>query len=169
MAVKRDKQQIRDILALIEQADADVGEIASQAQRLQEAAAEAMESLRAKAVSGILRGMDVETVNRDHIGLRVSALRAAGIENMEQLCALSMDQINDVKGIGDDAALLIYTIAGRIRTRQEQKFQEQLEEYDRRRAKKARADLDEVYKGESLPPSQQRETASSGKAKGGKK
>ena len=50
-----------------------------------------------------------------------------------------------------------------------QKFQEQLEEYDRRRAKKARADLDEVYKGESLPPSQQRETTSSGKAKGGKK
>ena len=115
MAVKRDKQQIRDILALIEQADADVGEIASQAQRLQEAAAEAMESLRAKAVSGILRGMDVETVNRDHIGLRVSALRAAGIENMEQLCALTAEDINAVRGIGDEAAWLLYTMAGRIR------------------------------------------------------
>ena len=65
--------------------------------------------------------------------------------------------------------VMLNVLAGRIRTRQEQKFQEQLEEYDRRRAKKARADLDEVYKGESLPPSQQRETASSGKAKGGKK
>ena len=115
MAVKRDKQQIRDILALIEQADADVGEIASQAQRLQEAAAEAMESLRAKAVSGILRGMDVETVNRDRIGLRVSALRAAGIENMEQLCALTAEDINAVRGIGDEAAWLLYTMAGRIR------------------------------------------------------
>jgi len=115
MAVKRDKQQIRDILALIEQADADVGEIASQAQRLQEAAAEAMESLRAKAVSGILRGMDVENVNRDHIGLRVSALRAAGIENMEQLCALTAEDINAVRGIGDEAAWLLYTMAGRIR------------------------------------------------------
>ena len=65
--------------------------------------------------------------------------------------------------------VMLNLLAGRIRTRQEQKFQEQLEEYDRRRAKKARADLDAVYKGESLPPSQQRETTSSGKAKGGKK
>jgi len=56
--------------------------------------------------------------------------------------------------------VMLNVLAGRIRTRHEQKFQEELEEYDRRRAKKARADLDEVYKGDSLPPSR--------KAKGGK-
>ena len=55
--------------------------------------------------------------------------------------------------------VMLNLLAGRIRTRQEQKFQEQLEEYDRRRAKKARADLDAVYKGESLPPSQQRDSS----------
>ena len=115
MALKRDKQQIRDILMLIEQCDADVADIASQEALQQAAAAEAMRRLGEKELSGILRGMDVESINRDRLGLRVASLRAAGIENMEQLCALSADDINAVRGIGDEAAWLIYTMAGRIR------------------------------------------------------
>ncbi|MBQ6927016.1 MAG: DEAD/DEAH box helicase [Oscillospiraceae bacterium] len=119
MALKRDRQQIRDILALIEQFDADVAEIASQEALQQAAAAEAMGRLGEKELSGVLRGMDVENINREKLGLRVAALRAAGIENMEQLCALSADDINAVKGIGDEAAWLIYTMAGRIRRESE--------------------------------------------------
>ena len=115
MTVRRDKKQIQDILTLILQFDEEIAGIASQGELRQEAAAEAMAQLAQKQLSAVLRGMDVENINRDRLGIRVASLRAAGIENMEQLCALSMDQINDVKGIGDDAALLIYTIAGRIR------------------------------------------------------
>ena len=115
MAVKRDRKQIRDILSLIEQFDADVAEIASEKERQQAAAAEVMDRLREKELSGVLRGMDVENINRDKLGIRVASLRAAGIENMEQLCALTADQINAVKGIGDEAAWLIFTMAGRIR------------------------------------------------------
>ena len=115
MAVRRDRQQIRDILTLIEQFDEDVAEIASQEALQQAAAAEAMGRLGEKELSGILRGMDVENINREKLGLRVASLRAAGIENMEQLCALSADDINAIRGIGDEAAWLIYTMAGRIR------------------------------------------------------
>ena len=115
MAVRRDRQQIRDILTLIEQFDEDVAEIASQEALQQAAAAEAMGRLSEKELSGILRGMDVENINREKLGLRVASLRAAGIENMEQLCALSVDDINAIRGIGDEAAWLIYTMAGRIR------------------------------------------------------
>ena len=115
MAVRRDRQQIRDILTLIEQFDEDVAEIASQEALQQAAAAEAMGRLGEKELSGILRGMDVENINREKLGLRVASLRAAGIENMEQLCALSADDINAIRGIGDEAAWLIYTMAGCIR------------------------------------------------------
>ena len=115
MAVKRDKKQIRDILTLIEEFDANIAEIASQGEKQQNDAAEAIRRLSEGEAAAILRGMDVENINRDKLGLRVASLRAAGIENMEQLCALSADQINAVKGIGDEAAWLIYTIAGRIR------------------------------------------------------
>ena len=115
MAVKRDRQQIRDILELITGFDETIAEIASQERVQQDAAAEAMKALSEKALGDILRGMDVENINRDRLGLRVASLRAAGIENMEQLCALSADQINEIKGIGDEASWLIYTIAGRIK------------------------------------------------------
>lgn len=115
MAIKRNKKQIQDILTLVEQYDESLAEIASQALKQREAAAQALERLSQTELSRILRGMDVETINRDRLGIRVASLRAAGIENMEQLCALSVDQINTVKGIGDEAAWLIYTLAGRIR------------------------------------------------------
>ncbi len=115
MAVKRDRQQIRDILELITGFDETIAEIASQERVQQDAAAEAMKALSEKALGDILRGMDVENINRNRLGLRVASLRAAGIENMEQLCALSADQINEIKGIGDEASWLIYTIAGRIK------------------------------------------------------
>ena len=115
MAVRRDRQQIRDILDLITGYDETIAEIASQERLQQDAAEAAMKTLSEKALGDILRGMDVENINRDKLGLRVASLRAAGIENMEQLCALSADQINEIKGIGDEASWLIYTIAGRIR------------------------------------------------------
>ena len=57
--------------------------------------------------------------------------------------------------------VMLNVLAGRIRTRHEQKFQKELEEYDRRRAKKAREDLDKVYKEDSF--------SSSPPARGGKK
>ena len=115
MAVKRDKKQIQDILTLIEQFDEALAEIASQPLKIQDAAAGAFKNLAEAELSRVLRGMDVENINRDRLGIRVASLRSAGIENMEQLCALTLDQINAVKGIGDEAALLIYTLAGRIR------------------------------------------------------
>ena len=115
MAFKRDKQQIQDILTLIEDYDEALAEIASQPQSQQESAAGAIRRLSERELSTILRGMDVENINREKLGIRVASLRAAGIENMEQLCALTADQINAVKGIGDEAAMLIYTLAGRIR------------------------------------------------------
>ncbi len=115
MAVRLDRQQACDILTLIGDFDENISEIASQAGLWQDTVREALDRLSAKELSDILRGMDVETVNRDRLGIRVACLRAAGIVNMEQLCALTADQINNIKGIGDDAAYLIYTIAGRIR------------------------------------------------------
>ena len=115
MAVKRDKKQIRNILKLIEEYDASIAEIAAQGEEQQKAAADAVQQLTEQEASVILRGMDVENINRDRLGLRVASLRAAGITNMEQLCGLTADQINEIKGIGDEASWLIYTIAGRIR------------------------------------------------------
>ena len=70
MAFGRDRKQIQDILTLIAQYEEEIADIADQPRLQQERAAEAMRRLSEKQVSEILRGMDVENVNRDKLGLR---------------------------------------------------------------------------------------------------
>ena len=111
----QDKKQVKRILKLVEEYDEQIAKIAALEQEHRESAARAMKQMSAREAETILRGMDVENVNRDKLGIRVASLRAAGITDMQKLCSLSVDQINDIKGVGDNAAYLIYTIAGRIR------------------------------------------------------
>ena len=112
---KWDKREVKSILELIGALDDAVTKIAALGESQVTGARETMKLMGEQELARVLRGMDVESINRDRLGIRVASLRAAGIENMEQLCALKVDQINEIKGIGDDAAYLIYTIAGRIR------------------------------------------------------
>ncbi len=111
----RDKKQVKRILSLVEEYDVQIAKIAALEQEHRESAENAMTQMRAREAETILRGMDVESINRDKLGIRVASLRAAGVTDMHTLCSLTMDQINEIKGIGDNAACLIYTIAGRIR------------------------------------------------------
>ena len=111
----QDKKQVKRILALVEEYDEQIAKIAALEQEHREGAARAMRQMSAREAETILRGMDVENINRDKLGIRVASLRSAGITDMQKLCSLSVDQINEIKGIGDNAAYLIYTIAGRIR------------------------------------------------------
>ena len=111
----QDKKQVKRILALVEEYDEQIAKIASLEQEHRESAASAMKQMCAREAETILRGMDVENINRDRLGIRVASLRAAGVTDMQTLCNLTVDQINEIKGIGDNAAYLIYTIAGRIR------------------------------------------------------
>ena len=111
----QDRKQVRDILSLIADYDEAVAKIAALGPADREKAREAIRALSEREAARVLSGMDVETVNRDRLGIRVAALRSAGITDMEKLCALSVDQINAIKGIGDEAAYLIFTVAGRIR------------------------------------------------------
>ena len=111
----QDRKQVRDILSLIADYDEAVAKIAALGPADRDSAQEAIRALSEREAARVLSGMDVETVNRDRLGIRVASLRSAGITDMEKLCALSVDQINEIKGIGDEAAYLIFTVAGRIR------------------------------------------------------
>lgn len=112
---RQDRQQIRDLLNLAAAYDEGLAQIAAEGDSNRDSAGAAIKGLAARELSRLLSGMDVERINRDRLGIRVSALRAAGVDNMEKLCALTVDQINSVKGIGDEAAWLIYTVAGKIK------------------------------------------------------
>ncbi len=113
--IRRERKKIRDILELVRRYDSGIGEILSRAEQSRSRACEALRRLQERRLDAVLQEMDVESVNRDRLGIRTACLRAAGITSMAQLCTMTAGQINDVSGIGDDSAELIHSIASRIR------------------------------------------------------
>ena len=68
----------------------------------------AADALAEKQLVGLLRGMSVDELNRDKRGIRVSALKNAGIENLAQLYPRSRSSLESIEGIGESNAGMIY-------------------------------------------------------------
>jgi hypothetical protein len=58
--------------------------------------------------------IDVEILNADKQGIRISALKNAGIKNMSQLHGMPVGRITSINGIGEQSAYKIKEIADRI-------------------------------------------------------
>ena len=112
---KIDHKQLKKILELVGIFEQGIAEIASSGEKHEREAALAMKELSGTRLSEILRGLDVDAVNKDKLGIRVSALRDAGITDMEKLCAKSYKELTRIKGIGEESAYLIYKVAGKIK------------------------------------------------------
>lgn len=72
----------------------------------------AYENLKREMIESILRSIDVEEINKDKLGIRVSALKNAGIYNVQQLHNLSWDRLLSIKNIGEQSA---YKINGAVK------------------------------------------------------
>lgn len=70
----------------------------------------AADNMVAQEVLKILRGVPVEEVNRNKIGIRTKALREYGFETMADLAIASPFQIASVRGISEDTAYTIKKI-----------------------------------------------------------
>ena len=112
---KIDHKQLKKILELVGIFEQGIAEIASSGEKHEREAALAMKELSVTRLSEILRGLDVDAANKDKLGIRVSALRDAGITDMEKLCAKSYKELTRIKGIGEESAYLIYKVAGKIK------------------------------------------------------
>lgn len=110
-----DRKQLKKILELVDIFEQGVSEIASSGNVNERNAALALKKLSERELSSLLESMDVEAVNRDKLGIRVSALRDAGITDMGKLCAMSYKELTRLKGIGEESAYLIYKVAGKIK------------------------------------------------------
>lgn len=101
---KRTKQMLLDF----DKAAAELNEI----ERSQDGAPQEIRALTKAALEekqeAVLRGIDVEQLNSDRSGIRVSALRKAGINDLSQLKGKTQHQIEMISGIGPDNAKKIY-------------------------------------------------------------
>lgn len=112
---KNDKNEIKKIVELCEIFQKRLREIISSVSMHEKTAVSLMDKISNKQLALMLRDMDVDTVNRDKLGIRVSALREAGINDMEKLCSMSSRDLSRLKGIGEESAFLIYTVAGKLK------------------------------------------------------
>ncbi len=62
-------------------------------------------------IKNTLEDIDIEQLNSDKQGIRISALKNAGIDNLYQLSQLSQKQIDTIEGIGEQTAVKVKSIS----------------------------------------------------------
>lgn len=77
--------------------------------RLEKEILTAADILRERQAVAMLSGMSVDELNRDKRGIRVSALKSAGLCDLAQVYALSRGRLESIPGIGETGAYRIYT------------------------------------------------------------
>ncbi|MCL2048977.1 MAG: SNF2-related protein [Defluviitaleaceae bacterium] len=73
----------------------------------------ATETRRTSAIAE-LEAIDVDALNADKQGIRVSALKSAGITNMSQVCEMPIYRLTSISGIGEQTAKRIKEIADKM-------------------------------------------------------
>lgn len=113
--MKHELKEAKKVIELVSIFQREISQIASAAEARELAAASVVKALSESQVEALLESMSVDAVNRDKLGIRVSALKAAGITDMGKLCSMTYKELSRLKGIGEESAYLIYTVAGKIK------------------------------------------------------
>lgn len=78
-------------------------------EKLEKKIHEAIYALEEAQIKTMLSAMDVEELNRGKKGIRVSALRNAGLNDLWQVYSLSRGRLESIEGIGELSARTIYS------------------------------------------------------------
>lgn len=118
--IKPERSALITVLERIEQADKNLRFLIDQDQSREKEIAYAYEGIRRMQAAEALRQVDLAQLNADHSGIRISALRNAGLTNVAQLLQLSFPQLVSINGIGENSAYRIRERAEEIRSDVEQ-------------------------------------------------
>ena len=102
--IRPDPGRVKELLALAQQTEKQLKKILDSEQSYKEAAQKAAQALFDDRLRKTLETMDVDHINRAKQGIRVSALKDAGIDNIWKLSRLSEDEICRVEGLGEQTA-----------------------------------------------------------------
>lgn len=74
----------------------------------------AVQSLQHKKVQNTLKSLDISQINKEKQGIRISPLLEAGISNIWQVSNMSLQQIYNIRGVGEQSAYRIKEAADSI-------------------------------------------------------
>lgn len=110
MAISRpDTAGFKAASAALRQAAEQLEHIRRDSGALEKEIKKAADALAERQLGEFLSGMSVEELSRDKRGIRVSALKNAGIENLGQLYRRSRGSLESIPGIGETGAALIHS------------------------------------------------------------
>lgn len=95
-----ERRQYKDFAETVLHSDAELARIAKYGPSLTKEIRKGYEDLRNELSVGILREADVETLNRNHDGIRVNALRDAGLKTVADVCRASQRSLESIPGFG---------------------------------------------------------------------
>lgn len=103
-----DHRKVREAAARLRRALDALEKVEKRGMELEREILDASALLKEEQVKSMLAGMSVEELNRDKRGIRVAALRAAGYSDLAELYKLSRIKLENIPGIGESSAYLIY-------------------------------------------------------------
>lgn len=111
---KPDFQASKDAQKAIRSVDSQLRKIISSEGAQRALITKAVQTLQQDRVRTTLEGLDVEQLNKDKQGIRVSALKKAGISNVWQVSSLSAKRLCSIPGIGEASAVKIRASVSQI-------------------------------------------------------
>lgn len=106
---KDDIKKLKPVYTDVSKLDNEIGSIVSKKQELEEKIRSIYRTLQQEKAIHMLGEMDIENLNIDKEGIRISALRNASIQNVGQLYGKTSAQIQQINGIGEAMADKIVT------------------------------------------------------------
>lgn len=104
---KPERQQVNELIKRITRADRQLETIIRTNEQFRTDALCAYSALRQKAAKAVLAGIDIEELNKDKSGIRVAALKKAGITNIGQIVDMPAGRLTAINGVGEETAAKI--------------------------------------------------------------
>lgn len=108
-AARPDTAELRSAVQALRQALERLELISRDSKALEKDIKKAADALAERQLGEFLSGMSVDELSRDKRGIRVSALKSAGVENLGQLYRRSRGSLESIPGIGENGAALIHS------------------------------------------------------------
>ena len=96
--------EVKNFIKQIRSADANLRRIISRPLKVDKQIIESAKAKIEQDAERTLREMPIEDINASKLGIKVSALRAAGINNLYQIANLSENRLRSIRGIGEKSA-----------------------------------------------------------------
>ncbi len=112
---KEEMNELKSEIRLLQNLNQSLAKMVNDKMQAEHAIRGFYKELQAGSVEETLSTMEIEKINIDKDGIRVAALQNAGISNIQQVCAMSASNLQQMEGIGQATAEKIVHNAKMIR------------------------------------------------------